>query len=345
MTVEVALQKYACSVNQSPIEALREFILEVRVIIDKDVWKECIKMINMDPMSRKTILDNTFPIDASTVFDIIDTESDSCFDTSFDFIKANAIMKNCTKDSCGLFVVHLMTNLYGSGRDELGKPNAFVKKFITHSTDLEVMRLLVSFEGDDYNDDSYDRVTMRRNALALLFNIVFSVGSDLRRGLNQEDPLSQTIFEFHSLYVEHVPDEWPCSGAIVDSFTIAEKESIKQYWLDYPEMWGMWRLAILNLLKWVHKVEIEGYTFEYLLCSNILSEIVDTHTISNFSFGPFLVMKSVEYGGAVSLSVKLRTQDDFTTFFSDYYDFLHITSKGFRAIVRFNEEIIAHQSI
>jgi len=71
--------------------------------------------------------------------------------------------------------------------------------------------------------------------------------------------------------------------------------------------------------------------------------MIDGHhsPITNFSFGPFLLMKSVEYGGAVSLSVKLRTMGDFVGFFKDCYEFLHLFSKAFPALAEYHDSVLA----
>jgi hypothetical protein len=52
-------------------------------------------------------------------------------------------------------------------------------------------------------------------------------------------------------------------------------------------------------------------------------------------------MKAVEYGGAVSMSVKLRTEEDLTNFFHDYYDYFHVFSTGFPSLGRYTERVTA----
>jgi hypothetical protein len=258
-----------------------------------------------------------------------------------DFIIAKILLQKGVADVCGPLLMYMDSIGFD---DEEGNPNNFAKSFITHSLDVDIMRFAMSL--DDIEGD----MNLKETALILVNNSIFALSSRLPT-MTVDEPLFELSMECASRFTEHIPDEWPgVDGSYAWGSDKVDRESIKQYWIDEPDLLQMWRLAIFKLLKWVHEVEEGGHIFEYLLRSKDIYAGMTMHRqqfpINNFSFGPFLVMKAVEYGGAVSLSVKLRTQDDFTTFFSDYYDYLHVYSGGFPTLIRYMERVLAkHHSI
>ena len=124
-----------------------------------------------------------------------------------------------------------------------------------------------------------------------------------------------------------------------------DKESIEQSWVDDPGILQMWRAAFYKALKWVQQLEKAGVVSDYLILSRIIQgEDVSRHPnspINFYSFGPFLIMKSVEYGGAVSMSVRLEEEDVMTNIFYDYYSFLKLYRTGFPAIVDYSQRVLA----
>lgn len=82
--------------------------------------------------------------------------------------------------------------------------------------------------------------------------------------------------------------------------------------------------GVVRLKKGVHKRVIFKKIYRQVTFGRLLS------------FGqvwPRMGDESVEYGGAVSMSVKLRTDEDLTYFFHDYYDYLNLFSTGFPVLV------------
>eukprot|EP00579_Thalassiosira_antarctica_P025568 CAMPEP_0202023022 /NCGR_PEP_ID=MMETSP0905-20130828/50904_1 /ASSEMBLY_ACC=CAM_ASM_000554 /TAXON_ID=420261 /ORGANISM="Thalassiosira antarctica, Strain CCMP982" /LENGTH=785 /DNA_ID=CAMNT_0048585307 /DNA_START=386 /DNA_END=2743 /DNA_ORIENTATION=- len=336
VAIENSLVKYFNAIDDSSTKALRDFVSEVHHMIDDEVWKEYIAHVKMDPLSFNTILvaafSNTSATGTQLLFEILDLD----FVSSRDFQIAKFLLQG-DNNACGS-LKHIML----SQMSHLDDDDYFLRGFVQHSLDLEVMRLAVSIDDDD--DDDND---LQSTVFVVLNNFILSKGGHRRQNMDQDDPIFVHTMAFHSLYTEHIPADWP--GLIGSSFSwkndSIKKDSIKQYWIDEnPTMFRMWKVAILKLLKWVHDVEKEGCIFEYLLVSRVmLGEMIDLQhsPISNFSFGPFLVMKAMEYGGAVSLSVRLRNEDDFTDLFCDYYNFLNLYSTGFPALIERRDRLLA----
>ena len=108
----------------------------------------------------------------------------------------------------------------------------------------------------------------------------------------------------------------------------------------------MWRLAIFKMINWAHEVERKELILDYLLHSRnaFATMLIEKghNPINNFSFSQFIVAQAVEYGGAVSFSVNLRTRDDYTNFFVEYYDFVRVLSEGFPSLIQYVDETMAH---
>lgn len=334
MTGQEVYGNYICCVTKSPRIAIKEFTQQMRPLFcDDDVWMEYICVIDMDPLSLKTILEYAF--DKLPMFLEFD-------DAPRDFIIAKKLMRDGKPAICGPLIMCM--NSIGC-EDEEGELSDFAKSFITHSLDIEVMRYAVTFGEEQHIDFG----NLKESSLILLNNIILSMGSRLPK-MNMENPVYHLSMDFHSLFTEHVPDEWPgVQGAYTWGSRPVAIESIKQYWISNPAMFNMWRLAIMKSLKWVHDLELGGHVFEYLLRSRrIFGEMTvdrQAYPINNFSFGPFLVMKAVEYGGSVSLSVKMICHDDYSSFFYDFYDFLHVFCKCYPALVHFmNTTLAEHHS-
>ena len=127
-----------------------------------------------------------------------------------------------------------------------------------------------------------------------------------------------------------------------------DKDSIEQYWVDEPAMLRMWKVAFFKALKWVQELEKAGIVSDYLLLSRIVQgEDVRKHPnspINNFSLGPFLVMKSVDFGGAVAMSVRLGDEGEgiMTDLFYNFYSsFLKLYRAGFPASVDYSNRVLA----
>ena len=152
--------------------------------------------------------------------------------------------------------------------------------------------------------------------------------------MSQEDPLYAHGMAFSTFYKEHIPSSWPGLVSIDwDNYSL-EKATIEQYWVDEPAMLRIWKVALFKALEWVHELEREGCISDYLLLSRIIQgeEIMrrPNSPISSLSLGPFLIMQSVESGGAVALSVKMNNEGRMTDLFYNYYEFVKLCRKGFR---------------
>ena len=98
-------------------------------------------------------------------------------------------------------------------------------------------------------------------------------------------------------------------------------------------MFWMWETMVLKSLIWVHGLERKNLIVDFLLVGRLVQgDLLGKHdsTINSYSFGSFLAAKAMEFGGAVSMSTKLVTEEDLTELFCDYYRFLIISPKVFR---------------
>jgi len=122
-----SLDKFTSCIEESPRKALQKFVLEVRDKVDDDIWKEYIGVIEMDPLSLKTLLNTAFDKLAMLVdFD----------DVPRDYIIAKVLMKEGITLVCGQMLI-LMNSF--DIEDEDSNHSEFSKSLITHSLDVEVM--------------------------------------------------------------------------------------------------------------------------------------------------------------------------------------------------------------
>ena len=128
-----SLDKFTSCIEESPWkEALQKFVLEVRDKSDDDIWKEYIGVIEMDPLSLKSLLNTAFDKLAMLVdFD----------DVPRDYIIAKVLMKEGITLVCGQMLI-LMNSF--DIKDEDSNHSEFSKSLITHSLDVEVMRYALS---------------------------------------------------------------------------------------------------------------------------------------------------------------------------------------------------------
>ena len=204
------------------------------------------------------------------------------------------------------FVKHRILNKILSRLNDEVIP--FTGRFFKYSLDIEVMKLAVSIDDDDADDGMRQLKDM---AFTVINNSILLKSAIRRREMSQEDPLFSYTMAFHALYTEHIPDGYP--GVVDWVRGLFDKDSIEQYWVDEPAMLRMWKVAFFKVLKWVQELEKAGMVSDYLLLSRIIQgEDVRKHPnspINNFSLGPSLVMKSVDFGGAVAMSVRLGDEE------------------------------------
>ena len=328
--VKKYFEKYISCADPSCRRALRDFVYKGSKLFDSKGWIECVHVMEFDPLSLNTILDTAFD-KPSTICDYDELSSRR------GSITAKYAIREGKRSDCWSVIKMLDSSNMEISDDE---PNDLIRNFIIHGLDIELMKLAVSL---DENDD--DDINLRDYTLIQLINIVINRGSRLP-SLNVKHPLYILSMECHSLYTEHVPDDWPgVDGTFTWGHDPIEKKIIQQYWKNEPAMLHMWRSAILKLLEWVRKLEMGRFTFEYLLRSRLIfgNMAIDRtpSPTNNFSFGPFLVMKAFEYGGAVSMSAKVKTRSDLTHLFLDYYNFLRIFDQGFPLLVRYRDTMLA----
>ena len=225
--------------------------------------------------------------------------------------------------------------------DNEGSEDGFTARFFKHSLDLVVMELALSIEIDDDDNDDNMR-SLKDTAFTVINNSILVKSVTRRHEMSQEDPLFVHGMAFHSLYTECFPDSYPPVNWVSGQF---DKDTIKQYWAGKPAMFRMWKVALFKALKLIQDLEKAGLVSDYLLLSRIIQgEDVLKHPnspINNFSFGPFLIMKSVEFGGALAMSVRLKYEEDMTDLFYDYYSFLKLYRAGFPAAVDHSNRISA----
>ena len=215
---------------------------------------------------------------------------------------------------------------------------SFTKRFFKYSLDLEVMKLVLSIDVDD--DEMQE---LKDKAFMVLNNSMLMESSARRHEMSEEDPLFTPTMAFHSLYIEHFPNNYP--GEIDWERGLFDRDTIKQYWIDDPAMLRIWKVALFKALDWVREFEKAGLVSDFLLLSRIVvGEYMMKHPnspINCFSLGPFLLMQSVESGGAVALSVRLEEDDVVTDLFYNYYELLILYRKGYRELKEWSDRLLA----
>ena len=326
---------YINAVEDNPTKALQSFLSEVHPMISGISWERMMD-VKMDPLSFATILaaafSNSSEESARLLFDLLDID----LVLRRDFQIAAYILRGDNTT-----VQHSLLNQISYLLDDESNEN-FYAGFFQHSLDLEVMRLAMSF-GDDFVDMN----GLKESAFIMLHNSILVKGSNRRQRMTTDDPIYTLGMECHAIYTENTPDDWP--GLIDENHSWAndsiERDSIKQTLIEDKRLFLMWKAAILKLLNWVHKLEKAHAISDFLVVYRlILGEYIRDcmHSpISVFSFSPFLIKKSVEFGGAISMSVRLNDEDDLTDFFHEYYEFLKLFRTGFQALHEYSDRIVA----
>jgi len=339
-TIENALTNYINNTSDSSTRALQKFVSEV--IKDDLTIQKFPSLMNrmgkMDPTSFGSIL-SVFsdPSETETfmLFDLIDTE----FGSRRDFQIARFLLGG---DNNVYGAKHHLLDTILNRLDHEGSEDGFTARFFKHSLDLVVMELALSIEIDDDDNDDNMR-SLKDTAFTVINNSILVKSVAKRHEMNQEDPLFVHGMAFHSLYTECFPDSYP--GEVNWVSGQFDKDTIQQYWVNEQTMFRMWKVALFKALKWVQELEKAGLVSDYLLLSRIIQgEDVLKHPnspINNFSFGPFLIMKSVEFGGALAMSVRLKNEENMTDLFYDYYSFLKLYRAGFPAAVDHSNRISA----
>lgn len=340
VVIEKSFVRYVNALEENNTMALIQFITEVRPLIDDVAFINYILSIKMVPLLLKTVLVSAFSNSIDDVEEILlDSVVAGDFASSRDFEIAKFLLQSACSRSVKNGLLVQMTFL----NDDDEEDGKFLRGFIYHSVDISVMNLVVNV-GDGIDDQN-----LKEAALILLNNTILSkCRAKRQRMTNIQDPITRHITSFFSLYTENILHDWPgvddklLSWNRIGSVT---KESIEHYWNNETPVFQMWNDTLFTLLQWVREVEKSGYEFEVLHVSRtLLADLTDgvgSSPLNYLSFGPFLVMKVIESGGTVSLSVKLKTQQDFTEFFLEYYDFVRLFGAGFSALDRFHDSVLA----
>jgi len=340
-TIENALTNYINNTSDSSTIALQKFVSEINTIISgyRPSYKDDItvqlfpslmnRIGKMDPTSFKRILSVL-----SKPFNLLDIE----FWFTTDFQIARFLLRG-DNNICGLIKKRILDQVCHLLDDE-GSEDGFTERFFKYSLDLDVMELALSIDDDDGNQVGLRQ--LKDTAFTVINNSILVKSVTRRHEMSQEDPLFVHGMAFHSLYTECFPDSYPPVNWVSGQF---DKDTIKQYWEGKPAMFRMWKVALFKALKLIQDLEKAGLVSDYLLLSRIIQgEDVLKHPnspINNFSFGPFLIMKSVEFGGALAMSVRLKNEENMTDLFYDYYSFLKLYRAGFPAAVDHSNRISA----
>ena len=168
----------------------------------------------------------------------------------------------------------------------------------------------------------------------------------------QDDTIFVHSTAFHALYTLHVPKPWPCQMARQlnpSSRDWWSKEKLEKYWQDEdPIVFQMWKQAIVKLLEWVRNLEEEDRIYDFLLVNKIVlyqGREYSQSPISDTSFVRFLVVRSLECGGAVSLSVRLRNKEDFTELFGNYFEMIDFYTAAFPVLWDHAEQFRAQHQV
>ena len=336
-TLENAITEFVNNTHDSSTVALQKLLSEVKPIVRPKILKPIgvFTYLYMDPISFETFLVSMFSNPSSEEAHILCEGIEWYYLSIWDFKIVRFLLKEEHT-----FVKHRILNKILSRLNDEVIP--FTGRFFKYSLDIEVMKLAVSIDDDDADDGMRQLKDM---AFTVINNSILLKSAIRRREMSQDDPLFSYTMAFHALYTEHIPDEYP--GEVDWVRCLFDKDSIEQYWVDEPAMLRMWKVAFFKALKWVQELEKAGIVSDYLLLSRIVQgEDVRKHPnspINDFSLGPFLVMKSVDFGGAVAMSVRLGDEGEgiMTDLFYDFYSFLKLYRAGFPASVDYSDRVLA----
>ena len=330
-TIENAIVDYVNNTSDSSAIALQKLITKVKPIVRPGLlprygftsWEF------MDPVSFETFFVSAFSNLSWKEADLLCEGIEWWYLSIWDFKIVRFLFQQEHT-----FVKHrLLSKIINRlNEPEVGR---FTEVFFKYSLDLEVMKLALSIDDDD------DEMQELKDKSFMILNNTMLVRSMARRDeMSKEDPLYGHTMEFYSLFVENVPNDYPGEIDLERGLFDFDKDTIKQYWIDDPSMLQMWKVALFKTLKWVREFEKAGLVSDYLLLSRIILA-VESRQKHCFSLGPFLVMMSVESGGAVALSVRLEEDDAVIDLFYNYYSFLILYRKGYRKLKEWGERTLA----
>lgn len=347
-----ALINYINNTSDSSTVSLQKFLLKIkphRVKIESIgfiifyVYK---MTMSLDPLSFEVFLESTFSNSSLHDTNVLLGMIDMKFSSRRAFQIAKHLLRG-DNNVCGILKRKLLGRIRFELEDENERgDNDFSERFFLYSMDLEVMRVLISIEGDGDDGHPEELHLLKDFALLVLNKTIMIKGVARRQGMTKDDPIFLQIIAFNSLFNKHIPKSFP--GMVDGDDNLSVRDSIKQYWVDDPSMIQIWKVALFKALKWVYELEIEGRLSDYLLISRIIQgeEIIKlpNSPINNFSLAAFLIMKSVDCAGAVSMSVRLESKEGLTDLFCDYYEFLRLYEKGFRELKELSERMLATHS-
>ena len=344
-TVEKALNEYINSTtNVCPKVAIQKLFSEASSVMDRVLFMNN-SYLKMDPLLFEAYLESVFykqspEYGSHVLYKLIYMDFDMPRRRDFQLAKLFLRLDNDGLELEKRYFLGQMKRWLEDGSNEtvcadidnlFGVTSSFTERFFYHSLDIDVMRVLASIEVVGFNGDLHQ---LKEAAHMVLACSTLRKSIAKRRETSREDPLYAHSMEFSTFYKEHIPSSWPGLVSIDWDNNSSERESIEQYWVDEPAMLRIWKVALFKALEWVYKLEREGCISDYLLLSRIIQgeEIMrrPNSPINSFSLGPFLIMQSVESGGAVALSVKMDKEGYMTDLFYNYYEFVKLCRKGFR---------------
>jgi hypothetical protein len=346
----------ACAVEASfhayfaGVAALRELVLSVRKHVGAAVWRDYFANVEMDPLSLKVILE-TCNAEPQVLLDHLRSR-EFHFKVPFDFYAYKFLLRSngigqAMKQKLLLYIEH---SLMFDDEQSLMFDDSFSRKFFLYAMDDDIMRLAVSTDSDGEDEELAEKT--RATAFMILNTCVIPKCKRRSHRMAQDDPIFVHSTAFHALYTLHVPKPWPCQMARQlnpSSRDWWSKEKLEKYWQDEdPIVFQMWKQAIVKLLEWVRNLEEEDRIYDFLLVNKIVlyqGREYSQSPISDTSFVRFLVVRSLECGGAVSLSVRLRNKEDFTELFGNYFEMIDFYTAAFPVLWDHAEQFRAQHQV
>jgi hypothetical protein len=216
--------------------------------------------------------------------------------------------------------------------------------FYRYGLDDEIMRLALSLES--IGDNEEELYELRKIAFMVLNNSILSNGVKLRQSLNRDSPLFALSMSFNSVYNQHIPKQWPGKEYYFEEIHEPTQEDVEEYWRnENPRVFRMWKSALFETFKWLR--ESEKYDLLQYILLNQFTMVNNLPTsggkvpISCYSFGAFLVKRSMEHGGAIAFTKHLINQRDFAKLIADFYTMTRLYSKEFPKMLDWQDTMVA----
>lgn len=323
--------------DYDPKLALQILFKVMRLLLDENQMARYLSNIKLDPLSLKIILETLGRRSLSTALaaELFNEVLDLYFESSRDFQVAGLLLRSDHLTISTQAKLAILDHCISNPDEENGFA---VRNFFRFQLDMACIRLALALTDYEYGSDEDN---LRQAVMCALNNIILVKGTTRQSRMTPSDPLYDPIMDLSDVYSRHFPDTWPGEYSADDSMS---RESIRKSF-DDPQQFRLWKGAILEALDWTHNIETKGLEVDCILVLRIIHgnnvDVNSRETINCFTAGAFLIARAMSFGGAVSMSTKLVSEDDLSDFFFDFYQFINDYSKGWPVMVKYSKDMLA----